>query len=123
MKQRVVNETDREIAKRIRAARLVAKKSQGDLGEAIGVTFQQIQKYEKGINRVSASRLQQIAIALNSDLTVLMTGDRASTSPKDNFMAEFFATPYAADVARTFMKLPPSKRLVVRDLVEGFALP
>ncbi len=56
---------DAEVGRRIRMRRVWMDKSQQALGEAIGVTFQQVQKYEKGTNRVGASRLQQIATALD----------------------------------------------------------
>jgi transcriptional regulator with XRE-family HTH domain len=52
---------DAEIAKRLRALRLQRGLSQSELGNVIGVTFQQVQKYERGANRISASRLQRIA--------------------------------------------------------------
>jgi transcriptional regulator with XRE-family HTH domain len=58
------NLVDVEVGRRIRMRRVWMDKSQQALGEAIGVTFQQVQKYEKGTNRVGASRLQQIATAL-----------------------------------------------------------
>ena len=61
----VVNEspnlTDQHVGKRVRMRRLMLDMSQTDLGDALSVTFQQVQKYEKGTNRVSASRLQQIS--------------------------------------------------------------
>ncbi|ACL55274.1 helix-turn-helix domain-containing protein [Methylobacterium nodulans] len=52
---------DRHVGHRVRVRRLLVGVSQEKLGDALGVTFQQIQKYEKGANRISASRLQQIA--------------------------------------------------------------
>jgi transcriptional regulator with XRE-family HTH domain len=58
------NIVDVEVGRRIRMRRFWMEKSQQALGEAIGVTFQQVQKYEKGTNRVGASRLQQMATAL-----------------------------------------------------------
>ncbi|MDD9331094.1 MAG: helix-turn-helix transcriptional regulator [Wolbachia sp.] len=59
---------DKEIGKRIKEARLTCGMSQDDLGKKVGVTFQQIQKYEKGINRVLVSRLCDIAKALSKDI-------------------------------------------------------
>src|SRR5712691_8404375 len=56
--------TDRHVGGRIRLRRQMLGMSQQSLGEAVGLTFQQIQKYEKGANRVGASRLQQIAETL-----------------------------------------------------------
>ena len=56
---------DRHVGSRVRMRRMLMKMSQEKLGEALGLTFQQIQKYEKGLNRIGASRLQQISRALN----------------------------------------------------------
>jgi len=53
--------TDQSVGQKIRAQRIMRGLSQTELGNKLGVTFQQIQKYEKGSNRVSAGRLQRIA--------------------------------------------------------------
>ncbi|WP_081159550.1 helix-turn-helix domain-containing protein [Ensifer aridi] len=58
------NSVDAHVGRRIRQRRVWQNMSQATLGEAIGVTFQQVQKYEKGVNRVGAGRLQQISKAL-----------------------------------------------------------
>src|ERR1051325_8767177 len=55
------DDTDVSVGQRIRSQRLMLGLSQTELGNKLGITFQQIQKYEKGTNRVSAGRLQQIA--------------------------------------------------------------
>lgn len=60
-KGRRPNSADIQIGESIRAHRLIVGMSQGDLGRRLGVSFQQIQKYEKGMNRVGAGRLPQIA--------------------------------------------------------------
>src|SRR5436305_2115935 len=60
---------DIEIGRKIRALRLERGLSQSGLADGIGLTFQQVQKYEKGTNRVSAGRLQQIAGILNTPIT------------------------------------------------------
>jgi transcriptional regulator with XRE-family HTH domain len=62
MNQRSPNTTDVYIGKRIRMQRLALGLSQADVGNAMGITFQQIQKYENGHNRVGAGRLQELAI-------------------------------------------------------------
>lgn len=62
------NATDVEIGKAIRKRRLLNRLSQSDLGAGIGVSFQQVQKYEKGTNRVSASMLTDIARVLDVDV-------------------------------------------------------
>ncbi len=64
MRKKNANPIDRHVGTRIRMQRMVRGLSQTELGKAVGVTFQQIQKYEKGANRVSGSRLQQIANVL-----------------------------------------------------------
>jgi len=65
MPEKRIHDMDRHIGQQIRIHRLNLGISQEKLGDALGLTFQQIQKYEKGTNRVSGSRLQQIADALN----------------------------------------------------------
>ena len=63
------------VGNRIRSRRLEMKLSQQQLADALGVSFQQIQKYEKGVNRVGAARLQQIATALDVPVTFFYDGD------------------------------------------------
>ena len=69
MKQRSAGKPDIELGKRIRLRRVEQKISQAELGDKLGVSFQQVQKYEKGVNRVGAARLQQIATALDVPVT------------------------------------------------------
>jgi len=64
MVTKTINAVDRHVGARIRMQRMVGGLSQTKLGKAVGITFQQVQKYEKGTNRVSASRLQRIAKVL-----------------------------------------------------------
>ena len=60
---------DQQIGDQVRTRRLLAGLTQEKLGDALGVSFQQVQKYEKGANRISASRLRQIATALDVPVT------------------------------------------------------
>jgi transcriptional regulator with XRE-family HTH domain len=69
------NEVDRHIGSRVRARRIMLGMSQEKLADALGLTFQQVQKYEKGVNRVGAARLQQIATALDVPVTFFYDGD------------------------------------------------
>src|SRR5260370_2155699 len=75
MKQRSAGKPDIELGKKIRLRRVEQRISQSDLGEKLGVSFQQVQKYEKGVNRVGASRLQQIATALDVPVTFFYDSD------------------------------------------------
>src|SRR5471032_1732059 len=78
MKQRSAGKPDIEMGKRIRLRRVEQRISQAELGGKLGVSFQQVQKYEKGVNRVGASRLQQIATALDVPVTFFFDGDGKS---------------------------------------------
>lgn len=71
-KPRAASDIDKYIGAQIRVRRSAMRLSQEGLAEAIGVTFQQIQKYEKGVNRVSAAALFRIAQVLNVEASALM---------------------------------------------------
>jgi len=80
--QRSSGPHDIELGRRVRLRRVEQQISQDELGKALGVSFQQVQKYERGTNRVSASRLQQIATAL--DVPVTFFYDDASAGKRTN---------------------------------------
>lgn len=75
MNARRVQESDKAIGERILARRNQIEMSQEDLGSALGVSFQQIQKYEKGVNRLSSGRLVQLADALQCSVVDLIGGE------------------------------------------------
>ena len=68
------NSTDKHVGSRVRMRRLMLDLNQTQLAEAIGVTFQQVQKYENGKNRISASRLQQISNVLQVPISFFFEG-------------------------------------------------
>jgi transcriptional regulator with XRE-family HTH domain len=74
VRKRRAGAEDLEIGRKIRALRLERGLSQSGLAEGIGLTFQQVQKYEKGTNRVSAGRLQRIADMLNTPVMFFYGG-------------------------------------------------
>ena len=76
-----VTEAEKQIGQRIAAFRKIKGLSQGTLGAAVGVTFQQIQKYENGTNRASAGRLQQIAGALGVPLSAFFDSVSGEDGP------------------------------------------
>ncbi len=78
------HEVDIEVGKKIRVQRTMRKMSQTELGNRIGVTFQQVQKYERGSNRVSASKLVEIARALDVDVRLFFDGLEETDGSKDN---------------------------------------
>ncbi|MCW1413355.1 helix-turn-helix transcriptional regulator [Rhizobium sp. 1AS11] len=105
-----INPVDVHVGRRLRARRLEMKISQEKLAGAIGVTYQQVQKYEKGINRVGASRLQLIAIALQAPVSHFfdeMPDDAGeiSADPKVRLHAEimkFATSDEGIELIRTF---------------------
>jgi transcriptional regulator with XRE-family HTH domain len=70
----MVHPTDRHVGARLRMRRLMLNKSQSDIANALGLTFQQVQKYEKGSNRVSASRLQHLCKILDVPVSFFFDG-------------------------------------------------
>jgi transcriptional regulator with XRE-family HTH domain len=68
------NPIDKHVGERLRARRMMLKMSQTALGGALGVTFQQVQKYEKGVNRIGAGRLQIIAGVLQVPINYFFEG-------------------------------------------------
>ena len=74
------NSADVQVGESIRAHRLIVGMSQSDLARRLGVSFQQVQKYEKGTNRVGAGRLPQIAAIFNIPISALFDAN-ADTSP------------------------------------------
>jgi transcriptional regulator with XRE-family HTH domain len=93
---RAPNETDRSLGSRVRSRRLELGLSQGALGQNIGVSFQQIQKYENGANRISAQRLGQIAQALQTSIAYLYEEWTAPAASKGFGLAEEAVRPYSA---------------------------
>lgn len=121
MKQRSANKGDAGIGKLIRMRRVERKISQASLGETLGVSFQQVQKYENGVNRVGAARLQQIASALEVPVTYFYDGDLHAIN-QDSAVAAFMTSPDGVAIAKAVMSLPEGKpRRTVRDLVEMIA--
>lgn len=72
-----IHPIDRLIGERMRARREAVKMTQAGLATAIGITFQQVQKYERGVNRCAASRLHDAAIALDTDISYFFAGTPA----------------------------------------------
>jgi transcriptional regulator with XRE-family HTH domain len=91
------NQIDRHVGGRVRIRRMMIKMSQEKLGDALGLTFQQVQKYEKGTNRIGASRLQQIAGILGVPVDFFFSGAPQADAPAEGF-GEAAAPSYEADL-------------------------
>lgn len=125
-RKRAPGPTDRHVGSRIRMRRQMLGISQGALADAIGVTFQQVQKYEYGTNRVGASRLEQIADALHCQPAWFFEGRRGLARAKgaaaqriDSDLSAFFADRETPDLIRGFVRLAPGvKRAIVGVIAE-----
>jgi len=107
------NPVDLHVGGRIRMKRKVLGVSQERLAEALGLTFQQVQKYERGANRVSASKLYEIARFLQAPISYFFEGladptseDAGSnTDGAEQFVHDFLMTPEGLELAATFPKI------------------
>src|SRR5712691_1458262 len=109
------------VGQNIRICRLQKGISQGELGRQIGVTFQQIQKYEKGVNRVGASRLMQIADVLTVPVASLFDGAEAAPAGDRSgpTARSLLAKPHALRLLQAFDKIADETiRSVLLDLIE-----
>jgi transcriptional regulator with XRE-family HTH domain len=104
--------------------RLMLDMSQATLGEAVGVSFQQIQKYENGMNRIGASRLQHISHTLGVPAAFFFDGapgpqrNGADNQPLDE-LTEFMTTREGVELAKAFMEISSQQiRRRIVDLVE-----
>jgi transcriptional regulator with XRE-family HTH domain len=114
---------DVEVGQRIRARRMANGMSQSELGELLGVTFQQVQKYEKGVNRVGAGRLVRVAEALDVPVSFFFGGTDIESSDTRAILG-FLDTSYALRLLRAFSRIPQSEiQRAVVDLVESIAPP
>jgi transcriptional regulator with XRE-family HTH domain len=83
-RKKAPNPTDQHVGSRVRMRRLMLRMSQENLGAALGLTFQQVQKYEKGANRIGASRLQQISQILQVPVEFFFEGAPNASAPHDS---------------------------------------
>jgi len=129
MAKKAPNPIDRHVGSRVRMRRMMLSMSQEKLGGALGLTFQQVQKYEKGTNRIGASRLQQISHILQVPVAFFFEGAPTAQSagetneaPSPTFVSDFLATSDGLALTKAFMgiKEPKLRRRIV-DLVEEIA--
>ena len=135
------NPIDKHVGSRVRMRRMMLGMSQEKLGNALGLTFQQVQKYEKGTNRIGASRIQQISQILQVPVAFLFEGapdlklqadetggtHLAPTSdtheaPSPAYLSDFLATQEGLALTRAFTRIKEARlRRRIVDLVKEIA--
>jgi transcriptional regulator with XRE-family HTH domain len=116
---------DKHVGGRARMRRMMLGMSQEGLGDALGVTFQQVQKYEKGMNRISASRLQHISQILQVPVPFFFEGapgGGAGMAVSPSYVNEFLSTSDGLALIKAFMRIENAKlRRLIVHLVEDCA--
>lgn len=121
---------DRHVGRRVSEKRITLGYNQSDLGRALGLTFQQIQKYEKGSNRISASKLWEMARFFKVDVSYFFEGlDLSRSGPAhglaeegaEGFQHDFPATRYTIEMARLAPGLPLRKQKLILEMMREMA--
>jgi transcriptional regulator with XRE-family HTH domain len=130
MVKKTPNPIDKHVGSRVRMRRMMLGMSQEKLGDALGLTFQQVQKYEKGTNRIGASRLQQISLILQVPVSFFFEGSPPppgktyglSEEASPEYVTNFLASSDGLKLVKAFMNVPNAalRRRVV-ELVEEMA--
>jgi transcriptional regulator with XRE-family HTH domain len=123
------NPIDRHVGSRVRLRRMMLGMSQEKLGEALGITFQQIQKYEKGTNRISASRLQHAARVLGVPVEHFYEGAPHPTGtpgfaegPGPNYAPEALTSTEGLNLLKAFAGIKDARvRRRIVDLVRALS--
>lgn len=131
MAKKAPNPIDKHVGSRVRMRRMMLSMSQEKLGDALDLTFQQVQKYEKGTNRIGASRLQQIGAILQVPVSFFFEGAPVTTgqvpegfadAPSPAYISDYLATSDGLALTKAFMRVKSSKlRRKIVDLVEQIA--
>ena len=111
--ERATNFVDKHVGSRVRMRRRMLAMSQQKLGDALGLTFQQVQKYEKGTNRIGAGRLQQIARILKVPVAFFFEGSpreggaasETDHAPLPSYVNDFLATSDGLALTKAFMQI------------------
>src|SRR5215467_15108456 len=130
MVKKAPSPVDKHVGSRVRMRRLMLGMSQEKIGDGLGLTFQQVQKYEKGRNRIGAGRLQHISHILQIPVPFFFEGaphlpgqpEGIGAAPLPNYVSEFLGTIDGLALTKAFMEIKePSMRRRIVELVEAIA--
>ena len=131
MPKKSPNSTDKHVGSRVRMRRMMLEMSQTELGNDIGLTFQQVQKYEKGTNRIGAGRLHEISRILQVPISFFFEGSprepgapsgahhESEGPPLPAYVTDFLATSDGLALTKAFMQIKDANlRRRIVSLVE-----
>ena len=130
---RRANPIDKHVGERVRMRRMLLGMSQERLGEKLGLTFQQVQKYEKGVNRIGASRLFDLAQVLGVPIQYFYDSMSTSVSghlsapgfadkPNDTYVADFLSSRDSVELNKAFARITDARiRRSIVDMVRSIA--
>ena len=127
MAKKAPNPIDKHVGSRVRMRRMMLAMSQEKLGDALGLTFQQVQKYEKGVNRMGASRLQQAAQILDVSVPFFFEGapgghKLGEDAPSTAYVDEFVSSSEGLRLIKAFMRIArPGVRHRIVNVVQEIA--
>jgi transcriptional regulator with XRE-family HTH domain len=130
MVNKTPNLVDKHVGSRVRMRRMILGMTQEKLGDALGLTFQQVQKYEKGANRIGASRLQHLSHILQIPVPFFFEGaphvpgqsDGIVEAPWHDYVSQFLATTDGLALTKAFMRVKDRRlRQSIVALVEEIA--
>ena len=127
MDDKAPNPIDVHVGRRIRERRRQLGLSQEKLADALGLTFQQVQKYERGSNRVSASKLFEVSRTLGVRVSDFFDGIAADAAPGVSagapleFVHDMALTPEGSEIAMLFPRIPKKQRRLLLDLAKALA--
>jgi transcriptional regulator with XRE-family HTH domain len=125
------NPIDKHVGTRVRMRRVLVGLSQEKLGDALGITFQQIQKYEKGTNRIGASRLQEASKILGVPVNFFFEGAQSESEilsgfaegETSDYVADFASSAEGAQLINAFLKIKePKLRKKIIDLIAAMSI-
>lgn len=130
---RRANPIDKHVGERVRMRRMLLGMSQERLGEKLGLTFQQVQKYEKGVNRIGASRLFDLAQVLGvpiqyfyDSMSTAVSGHLSAPGfadkPSDTYVADFLSSRDSVELNKAFARITDARiRRSIVDMVRSIA--
>jgi transcriptional regulator with XRE-family HTH domain len=129
MANKAPNPVDKNVGSQVRMRRKMLGMRQTKLGDQLGVTFQQVEKYEKGMNRIGLSRLQHLSHILQVPVPFFFEGaphlpgqtKKNGNAPSPAYVADFLASTDGLALTKAFMRIKPRMRRRIVDLIEQIA--